>query len=58
MTPFVAATAKTVPLENEDGMHRIICPTEIPISMTARLSVAPYLIPVFHSPSSVNPYYS
>lgn len=30
MTTFVAATAKTVLLENEGGMHRIICPAEIP----------------------------
>lgn len=58
MTTFVAATAKTVLLENEGGMHRIICPAEIPISMAARPSVAPYLIPIFHSPSNTNPYYA
>lgn len=45
-----------VPLENEDGMHRIICPTEIPVSTTARPSDAPYLIPIFRSPSSMNCY--
>lgn len=57
MTPFVAVIAKMFPLENEDVMHRIICSTEIPISMAARPSVAPYFIPVFHSPSNMNPYY-
>lgn len=58
MTPFVAATAKMGPLEDEKGMHRIICPTEIPVSKAACPSVAPYLILVFRSPGNVNPFYS
>lgn len=56
VTPLVAATAGMGPLENENGMHRIIFPNEIPINM-ADCPVAPYLIPVFNSPSNMNPYY-
>lgn len=55
MTPLGAATARMGPLENENGMHRIICPNEIPVN-TAGRPVASYLIPVFNSPSILTAY--